>query len=311
MHISRRATAPKLSLGIALFTALVLAPPLLAQTSSSTLDRVRSTGKLTLGYYPDASPLSYRNAAGNADGYAPALCRGIAAIVKAELGQPDLSVQFIPLDAGHVAALKDGRIDLLCAPVQPTLSRRADVSFSIPVFPGGTGVLMRKDTSQNFRDLLEGLTTDDKPLWRGKPQLHVLNERKFAVVAGSSSEQWVKTRKQELGVNSAIVPVPDPKSGLRMVLDREVDALLGDRSVLLELANRDPSARDLVVGNRRFNHAMLALAMRRGDEDFRLLVDKTLSRLYRYGKIGAIYEQHLGKPDAATREWFQLVAERE
>ena len=51
--------------------------------------------------------------------------------------------------------------------------------------------------------------------------------------------------------------------------------------------------------------------MRRGDEDFRLLVDKTLSRLYRTGRIDGIYEQHLGKPDKATREWFRQFAEPE
>jgi polar amino acid transport system substrate-binding protein len=53
------------------------------------------------------------------------------------------------------------------------------------------------------------------------------------------------------------------------------------------------------------------LPVPRGDEDFRLLVDSTLSRLYRTGKIDAVYEQHLGKLDTSTRNWFQHFAEPE
>ena len=283
MHIARCLTAEKASLKFALLAALAVAPSLLlAQTSSSTLDHIRSTGTLTLGYFPAAKPLSYKNASGNADGYAVALCRGIAAIVKSELGRPDLSVQFVPVEADAIAAVQTGRIDLLCAPMQPTLARRAKVSFSIPAFAGGTGVLMRKDASKDFRELLEGRTTGYKPLWRGQPQLQALNKRKFVVIAGSMPERRVKARKEELGVNSEISTVPNLQAGLQRVSSGEADAFLADRSVLLDLARNDASGKVMVV-DRVFDHTMLSLAMRRGDEDFRLLVDKTLSRLYRTG----------------------------
>jgi len=314
MHIARWFTAEKTSLKLGVFAAALLAPALLlAQTApaSSTLDRVRTSGKMTFGYFAAARPLSYRNSSGNADGYSVALCRGIAAIVKQELDLPNLSVQFTPIDADPIGAVRDGRIDLLCAPMQPTLSRRADVSFSLPVFSSGTGMLMRKDGSREFREAIEGRKTDEQPLWRGSPRLAALNQRNFAVVAGSSAERRLTERKGELNVTSVITPVRDLQAGLQRVLRRESDAFVGDRSVLLDLAHNDPAGKDLIVVDRLFDHTSLSLAMRRGDEDLRLLVDKTLSRLYRTGRIDGIYQQHLGKPDAATHEWFQRVAEPE
>lgn len=314
MHIARWLTADKASLMLGLFAAALLAPSqLLAQTvpGSSTLERVRTTGKMTLGYFAAARPLSYRNASGNADGYSVALCRGIAAMVKKELNLPSLSVQFVAIDADPLGAVKNGRIDLLCAPMQPTLSRRAQVSFSIPVFASGTSMLMRKDGSREFRDLVEGRKTDEQPLWRGSPRLAILNQRNFAVVTGSSAERRITERKGELNVTSVITPVPDLRTGLQRVLRGESDAFVGDRSVLLDLAHNDPAGKDLLVIDRLFDHTSLSLAMQRGDEDLRLLVDTTLSRLYRTGRIDGIYEQHLGKPDAATREWFRRVAEPE
>jgi polar amino acid transport system substrate-binding protein len=324
MHVARWLNADKASLRLALFTATMLAASLLlaqtpaqAPTASTkapmqgTLERIRTTGKLTLGYVAVARPLSYRNESGNADGYAVALCRGIAAIVKKELNQPSLSVQFVPVGADALDAVKDGRIDLLCVPLQPTLSRREKVSFSIPVFASGNSILMRKDAPAAFRDLIEGRYDKEGPLWRGSPRLQVLNERNFAVVAGTSAERLAKERKLELNVTSVITPVPDFQTGLQRVLDGQSDALIAERSVLLDLAKRDPSGKDVIVADRLFDREALALAMPRGDEDFRLLVDKTLSRLYRTGKIEGVYERHLGAPNTVTREWFRLMAEPE
>ena len=56
------------------------------------------------------------------------------------------------------------------------------------------------------------------------------------------------------------------------------------------------------------NYEPIALASVRGDEDFRLLVDRVLSRLYRSGEIGVIYTKFFGEPDASALEFFRFVA---
>jgi len=84
--------------------------------------------------------------------------------------------------------------------------------------------------------------------------------------------------------------------------------LFGDRAILLDAATRGPSADDLIVLEREFTYEPLALAFARGDEDFRLLVDRTLSRLYRSGEIGDIYKSFFGEPDADVLAFFRFVA---
>ena len=64
-------------LAIASLAAAVLQIAWAATASAATLDRVRETGKLTLGYRTDARPFSYKDETGNADGYAVALCKQI------------------------------------------------------------------------------------------------------------------------------------------------------------------------------------------------------------------------------------------
>ena len=121
-----------------LATLLALLP--LEAASADTMDRIRESGKLTLGYRTDARPFSYMDASGNAAGYAIALCEAVSAAIKAESGVPSLAVQWVPVTVeDRFAAVRDGKVDLLCGPDTETLELRKEVSFSIPQMPVWTG----------------------------------------------------------------------------------------------------------------------------------------------------------------------------
>jgi polar amino acid transport system substrate-binding protein len=123
---------------------------------------------------------------------------------------------------------------------------------------------------------------------------------------GTTAETWAKERRAELKVNSTITAVSDPTAGALEVREGRADALLGERTILLNLAaqHRDK----LSVVDRLFEIQPLALALARGDEDFRLAVDRSLSRLYRSGEIYPLYERYLGKADDKVREAFRIIA---
>jgi ABC-type amino acid transport substrate-binding protein len=92
------------------------------------------------------------------------------------------------------------------------------------------------------------------------------------------------------------------------LLDRRYDAFFGQRSVLLDAARRHASSRDLLVLDRLFTYEPLALAFGRGDEDFRLLVDSTLSRLYGSPDMSGLYTKWFGEPDESTLTFFRWNA---
>ena len=197
---------------------------------------------------------------------------------------------------------------MVCAPVEATLARRARMSFSIPVFLGGSGFLVRRDAPKAFRDLMEGKATRQQPLWRGSPQLAGLVQRDFAVIGNTASERWLRTRARELHVNANITTVPTLAAGLQRVQNGESAAFVADRSVLLDLARNH---NDVMVLDRVVDPTTYALALHRNDDDFRLLVDRTLSGLYRSGKIDSLYGQYFGEAKAGTREWFRQVGLRD
>lgn len=305
MSIAPLQVARHLAACAALALAAVAVP---AQAQDAgTLAKVRSSGAITFGYFPNARPVSFTDAGGNADGYAVALCRSVAAAAKTQLGLSDLAVKFVPLStaAGAEQAMQSGQIDMVCAPVEATLSRRTRMSFSLPVFLGGSGFLVRRDAPKTFRDLLEGRPTKQQPLWRGSPQLALLAKRNFAVIGNTASDRWLRTRARDLKVNADITPVPTLAAGLQRVQGGASAAFVADRSVLLDLARNH---NDVMVLDRVVDPTTYALALRRNDDDMRLLVDRTLSGMYRSGKIDTVYGQYFGEAKAGTREWFRQVA---
>jgi ABC-type amino acid transport substrate-binding protein len=110
-------------------------------------------------------------------------------------------------------------------------------------------------------------------------------------------------------VNFRITPVKNLAEGLARVLDGRSDALVADRSVLLDLARNGTRASEVTVVNREFDPTSYAFAFRRGDEEFRLLVDRVLSRTYRTGKFVQLYAKHFGPPGADTQTFFSRLAE--
>src|SRR5262249_13406512 len=110
----------------------------------------------------------------------------------------------------------------------------------------------------------------------------------------------------EFQIDAKIVPVESHEAGVQRVLNRTSDVLFGERSVLLDAKRRNPYARDMVVLDRLFTCQPLAFALRRNDEDFRLLVDRSLSKLSQSGETQSLYKRFFGEPDENTLTLFRL-----
>ncbi|HEX2493646.1 MAG TPA: transporter substrate-binding domain-containing protein, partial [Steroidobacter sp.] len=175
----------------------------------------------------------------------------------------------------------------------------------LPIFPGGNRAVVRADAPTALRNVLSEQPTA-RPVWRGSPAATVLEGAAVAVVSGTTTEKWLAARRSALQINAEFVPVPDYRTGLQRLLDRKADVFFGERTVVLgALGTMESSAREnLVILDRRFTHEPIALALPRGDDDFRLLVDRALSQLYASEEFVQLYTKWCGEFDAGTRAFF-------
>lgn len=273
------------------FQIIAAALTLAAQAASAgTLDRVRSDGVFRIGYRTDAAPFAYLSPIGEPAGYAVDLCREVAAATKQTLGLDTLKVDYIKVTAeDRFEAVRDGRVDILCDPATVTLSRREMVDFSLLTFVDGASVLYRADGPQGF-DALAG--------------------QKVGVHADTTTEQKLRGALAKIGIDAEIVPVADHGDGLKRLVSGELAAYFADRAILAFLLFGSDAGDKLKLSDQYYSQEPYALAMARGDEEFRLLVDRTLAGLYRSDKIAAIFAKSFGKamPSNILRVMYSINA---
>lgn len=305
-RLSDRLSSRRLQ-GLALAGALASAPML--AFAGATVDHIKSTGTLTLGFASDAAPFSFTGDGPVPSGYAAGLCVQVAERIKSDLNLPDLKVTWVPEDGdAGLAAVKSGTIDLLCTPVGVTATRRQDVSFTLPIFPGGTGVMLRTDMASSLGAILQFGEPTARPIWRGSPARTFLNSMKFSVVKGTISEDWLTERVKTLQLTSVITAVDTYDAGAQAVSNGTSDAFFGQMPGLLDRAKNSANSGKVVVLPRQFTHEALALPLARSDEDFRLVVDRALSDAIRGEGFHDFYLSWFNQPNDSVMSFLQQSA---
>ena len=284
MAISARAARGAVFSALLALTLLTLAPPVFAQT----LDRAAQTGTFRIGYRHFAPPYSFEAADGKPAGYIVDLCREVAKQVQRSLKLPKLDIQYVMVSAeNRFEAVRDGHIDILCEPTSMTMSRRALVDFSLPTFIDGASVVTRGQPVKGLEDL---------------------GGRKVGVLKGTTTEETLRSTLGQMRVKADIVAVDDHPKGLAMLADGKLDAYFGDRGILNYLIRNSPYASKLSLSDQYFTFETYALALPRGDQAFRFLVDATLADLYRTERIRQIYARSFGEfpPDQFLNALFVI-----
>ncbi|RUM22960.1 amino acid ABC transporter substrate-binding protein [Rhizobium vallis] len=292
-------------IAVSVAAATALNTPVQAQT----LDRVRTSSALKFGYDPDARPFSFNAEQGKPDGYAVALCNKIADSLRAQLNLSKLDVEWVSLSGdSKTQAIESGAADLVCGAEPVTLTRRQKVSFSIPIFPSGTGALLSASAPLALREVLQYGEPSSRPVWRGSPARTILEHKTFSSIAGTTSEGWLSDRIKTFQLAATATPVSDYRQGIERVLDGSSAVLFGDMPLLMDAAARSDSSGNLIVLQRYFTYEPLGLELARGDEDFRLAVDRALSQTYASPDFRAFFTTWFGPPDEATVTFFQQTA---
>jgi ABC-type amino acid transport substrate-binding protein len=80
--------------------------------------------------------------------------------------------------------------------------------------------------------------------------------------------------------------------GLGLLDNGTIAAYFADRDILTSLVTQSKEPGKIAVAENYLTVEPYALALPRGDEEFRLAVDRALSHIYRSGEIGPIFQQN-------------------
>lgn len=240
-----------------------------------TLAKIRDRGQIAIGYRESSIPFSYLNDAGEPEGYTIELCLRVVETIEAELGLDDLAVEMVPITPEtRIPLLLDGTIDLECGSTTNSLSREEQVDFSHIIFITGTKLLVKHGSGIGEIEDLEG--------------------KAIALTRGTTNEAVIKDLIAVKGLDLEILEVTDHAEAFRALESGQVAAYASDLILLHGLISQANDPGSYAAVGRFLSYEPYALMVRRDDSAFRLVVDRTLSTLFRTGEILDIYQKWFG-----------------
>jgi ABC-type amino acid transport substrate-binding protein len=88
----------------------------------------------------------------------------------------------------------------------------------------------------------------------------------------------------------------------------DIAAYFADRAILGYLVDESREPDELRIADKYLTNEPYALALPRGDNDFRLANDRALSQVYRSGEIGTIFASAFGAPPNDTLKTLYLIS---
>ena len=248
-----------------------------AGNAGSTLDKIKSSGEIVLAHRDSSVPFSYIADTPNQPvGYAHDLQMKVVEAVKTKLNKPDLKVRYVLVTSqNRIPSIANGTADLECGSTTNNKERQQQVAFSTGFFKVGSRLLTATNSGvADFKDL------------KGK---------KLVTTAGTTSERYIKAHKEELGIGEIISAKDHAESFLMLESGRASAFMMDDILLAGEKSKAKEPAKWHIVGTAPI-HEIYGCMMRKGDADFKQVVDDAIKATYASGEINAMYKKWFESP---------------
>ena len=246
-----------------------------AQTTASTLDKVKASGSMTVAYREASMPFSYLADGGQPTGFGWEVCARIVDEVKKATGRSDLVVKNQAVTSqNRIALLQNGTIDIECGSTTNNAERAKQVAFATNYVYTGTRFLVKAGSPVKALADLKG--------------------RKVVSTTGTTNMLVMRKVSREQNLDIELLGAKDHGESALIVQNGRADAFAMDDILLYGIkANAANPAEYAVVGE-ALQVEPYAIMLRREDPAFKKLVDDTLAALIKTGEFERLY-----------RKWFQ------
>ena len=257
--------------------ALVCASAGAMAQSASTLDKIKSSGAVTLGYRESSFGFSYLDSTLKPVGYSMDICYKILDAVKAKLNLTDLKVNYQAVtSANRMPLVQNGTVDLECGSTTNLVERQKQVAFSPDIFRYNVRMLVRKDPGTKSMADLQG--------------------KAVATTTGTTSFRLLRQADKASNLEISNVPGKDHTDSFLLVQGGKAQAFVLDDILLAgQIANaRTPQDYEIVGESLRTENQ--ALMLRNDDPVFKALVDSTVSGMMKSGEMEKLYNKWFMSP---------------
>jgi len=253
--------------------AVTLLAASLAQAQTSTLEKIKQNGSITIGARDMSVPFSYK-VNGNADpiGLINDICLKVAEAAQKAAGLQKMEIKYlITTPTSRIPLVQNGTVDLDCTPVTNTIARQEQVSFSPSYFSANVTLAVRKDSP--FKGIAD------------------LQNRNVATVTGTTSIQLLRAYKKAQNVKFNEVYGKDPSEAFVMFESGKADAFVLDDVQLASFIATSQQRDQYVILNEPLRTEPYGVMLRKDDPSFKKVVDDTVYAMIKSGEMEALYQK--------------------
>lgn len=256
-------------------TALVLAlgsTLTIAAQAQNTLDKIRSSGSMTLAYRESSIPFSYLDEKAQPVGFAWELSNKIAQAIQKELGLSELKIKTQAVtSANRMPLLSNGTIDIECGSTTNNKTRQESVDFSVNFFYASTRLLVKADSGINGLDDMKG--------------------KILVSTSGTTPLQLMQSTNHKNKLGMRIITANDHNTGFLNVQQGMAQAFAMDDVLLYGARASALKPEDYIVVGESMHIEPYACMVRKNDPEFKAVVDKAIIDLMDSGEFAQMYEK--------------------
>ncbi|GAB3626860.1 ABC transporter [Pandoraea terrae] len=256
----------------------VMVSSAVAADLGGTLQKVKETNRVVIGFQEASVPFSYLDANQKPVGFTIDICMKIVDAVKRELNQPQLAVEFTPVTAANrIPLLMNGTIDLNCASATNSAERQKQVAFANSHFLTASRFAAKKASNLHKIEDLKGKTV--------------------VSVAGSTNINQLNKVNAERNLGMSIVAAKDQLEAFLMLETGRAQAyVLDDVQLAVAIARSKDPAGYLISEDAFSKPEPYGIMLRKDDPTFKALVDRVTARIYQSPEIEALYKKWFQSP---------------
>ena len=240
----------KLSANCLIATTLLLGAVNI-HAASQTLDKIKTTGAVTMGVRESSIPMSYTTGNSRFDGYHVEICRMILADIKDKLDLSTLRINYQPVTSqNRVPLVQNGTVDIECGTTTNNTARAKDVGFANTLYIEEVRIAVKANS---------GITS-----------ISQLAGKKVATTTGTTSVQLLRKHEKANGVNFDEVFGKDHADSFLLLESGRADAFVMDDVLLY--AGRASQLTALVSRDRQLLRLPLSLPKAKDHATWRLAI---------------------------------------
>jgi glutamate/aspartate transport system substrate-binding protein len=273
MKMSKQASIP--AVAFALIMAFTGANSAFA--ASATLDKIKSTGAVTMGVRESSIPMSYTTGDSRFDGYHVEVCRMILGDIKSKLGMSTLQINYQPVTSqNRVPLVQNGTVDIECGTTTNNSTRAKDVGFANTLYVEEVRIAVKVNSGINSISQLVG--------------------KKVATTTGTTSVQLLRKHEKANGVNFDEVFGKDHADSFLLLESGRADAFVMDGSILAGNIANSKNPKDYKIVGEVLSTEPIAIMVPKNDPEFKAAVNDAIAKIVANGKMPGLWNKWFLSP---------------